>query len=293
MRRLSKFVKNHNKFVAFFAGIATIFALVFSICTYNGKQETGKETNIFFYGDINGDNYTGNSSIDQNVVNNCTDIIEICDLESGISSETSDIYNAETQLLSLAKQKFEDGNYMEALRIYSNPTLKDNIYAKINQAYFYAHGYGVSKDFDAALQLYDSIKNNDDARRNRLALIIFMNRGDHSYDEEIIEEINYFINIQDYDVMNYVSLCKYDKMAVLLTPEENLEIALPDIYQYIVVDNLYITTMHPYCYGFIIPEYKGIIAGASDDFKSERIYYHYNFKTLQYIDWLDCLYPRN
>lgn len=293
MRGLSKFIKKHYNSVTFFAGIATMFALVFSICTYNGKQETGNETINYFNGDIYGDNYAGNVSINQYVINKSEDLTDTYNLESAISSETANINNVEIQLLSLAKQKFEDGDYMEALRIYSDPSLKDNVYAKINQAYFYAHGYGVTKDFETALQLYEAIEDNDDARRNRLALIIFMNRGDHAYDEEIIEEINYFIDIQDYDVMNYVSLCKYDKMAILLTPEENLEITIPDIYQYIVVDIKYTTTPNPYCYGFIIPEYKGAVSGASADYRYTTIYYHYVFKSLRYLDWLDCLYPRN
>ena len=287
----SKAIKKHREKLNFLASISTIVSslvaiitLGVTICTLNTTTSINNTINaplnnnqITQSGNLNITQYGDNSSIKISMDNALR--YEIVDYKLGIEEEA--------RLLSLAKRYFDAEDYQMAFSIYSSEDLKENDYATINRAYCYAHGYGVINDTELAMSLYDSV-GSDDARRNKLALMIISNING-VYDTDILEEFDYFRSIKDYSVLNYLSLCKYGKSIDSIS-EESLEIELSDIYHYELVEEKLYTTGYS---TFSSPYEKLVLVGAvagSNTSGMKGIYYRYQLYRLHHLDWLERLF---
>lgn len=289
--QLSNVIKEHSEKFNFFAAISTIVGLPVAIltlwvtvCTLNTAASINNTINttvsnnqIIQSGGPNIVQYVDSRPITITMLD--PPRYEIVDYRFGTEEEA--------RLLSLAKQYFDSGDYLTAFLMYSGEELRRNDYATINRAYCYAHGYGVVADVEIAMELYDSVTL-DDARRNKLALMIATN-SHGVYDSEILEGFAYFSSIKDYNVLNYLSLCKYGKSIDLIS-EENFEIELSDIYRYELVEEKIYSTMQPQ---ELRPYEKfvsaGIVTGSSIG-GTQYIYYIYQLYRLSNIDWLERVF---
>ena len=193
----------------------------------------------------------------------------------------------EARLLSLAKQYFNAGDYQMAFSIYSSEELKENDYAIINRAYCYAHGYGTISNTEIAMSLYNSVCSYE-ARRNKLALMITSN-SNGVYDSEILGEFDYFSPIKNYNVLNYLSLCKYGKSIDSIS-KESFEIELSDIYCYeLIEDKMYATSQSAFSTTYDKLVFVGTVTGSSPS-GMRGIYYRYQLYRLHHLYWLERLF---
>lgn len=110
----------------------------------------------------------------------------------------------ETFYLIDAQKSINNGSYREALSDFEYLADKGYESGALGLGYLYAHGYGVDQDIDKATQFYESINNNPQARKNKLALLIASNNR-----EAAESELEYFINKGDQDVLDYIDYCEY------------------------------------------------------------------------------------
>ena len=293
-------IKKYGKIVAFWAAIATILGFVLPfITTLSGfGQSTDSDGPEGITIDVNGGVQDASViAVDEGINNENGTIIII---EGNVINTTpaEDVTNpaeetkaygttAQTRLLHKARQYYEDGNYTAALGIYTSPELRDNDYAIINLAHFYAHGYAVDADISLAMKLYDSV-DSDDARRNKLALMIFSNDGG-KYDDEIADSFQYFFEAKDYYVLNYWSLCKYGKLFDLHAVKQ-FDYELSDFKGYEAVWTHYFTSSQSsFTHTFDKLVYNGTISG-SNAMGEKGIYYRYTYYRRKHIEWIDRLY---
>lgn len=287
----TKALKMRNEKLNFFASVSTIVSLLVAIitlgvtiCTLNTTTSINNTINA----PLNNNQTTQSDGLNiTQYGNNCSTTIS---LDSALRYETvAHEFGTEEEirLLSLAKQYFDAKDYQMAFSIYSSEALKENNYATINRAYCYAHGYGTISNTEIAMTLYDSVAS-DDARRNKLALMIISN-SNGVYDTDILEEFDYFSSTNDYNVLNYLSLCKYGKPIESIS-EESLEIELSDIYRYEVVETKLCATAQPtFSTTYEKLMYVGSVSGSNAS-GMRGIYYEYQLYRLQHLDWLERLF---
>ncbi|MCH5191364.1 MAG: sel1 repeat family protein [Oscillospiraceae bacterium] len=289
---LSKVIKKHGEKFNFFASISTIvgsliaiFTLIVTVCTLNTAtsinntiNSTINDNQIIQSGDANIVQYGDNSSI----------TISMDNIPQYEAPDYMFKTEEEMRLLSLAKQYFDAGDYQMAFSIYSSEELQENDYATINQAYCYAHGYGVIEDTEIAMSLYDSV-GSDDARRNKLALMIRTNSAGF-YDSAILDELSYFSSKQDYNVLNYLSLCKYGEPVDSIS-DKSFDIDLSELYQWrLVEDKLYITSQTAYSTSYEKLVFVGTVTGSSPN-GMRGIYYRYQlYRRHQNLSWLERVF---
>lgn len=289
--QLSQNINKYGKKISFFASVFTIIGslvsiltLAVSICTLNTATSivnaintTINNNQIIQVGDIGIIQHGDNSTLTVSIEN--APKYEMVDYKFGTEEET--------RLLSLAKRYFDAEDYQTAFSIYSSEELSGNDYATINRAYCYAHGYGVKADVEMAMELYTSV-DLDDAKRNQLALMLATN-SQGNYDSKIEETLTYFDSIDDYYVLNYLSLCKYGK-SIELVPDKHFEVELSELYHYEFVNQKYYTTaVAAGQNGFYKYVYEGAVTGSGSN-GLKGIYYVYNIYRLQYLDWLEQLF---
>lgn len=303
----------YGKIVALMAGVATIIACIWAILVVffpakpteipddmedhidialegdNNQVETAiaeeiginnqSESTIMIDGDINNQNGT---VIINNGVINVTDVTTQSP-DSNISYGTEE----ETRLLQQAKQYFEDGDLESAFRIYTSEELRNNDYATINRAYFYAHGYIVDCNPDYAMELYNSV-DSDDARRNTLALMIACN-DDGQYTDEIDSSLQYFISKKDYYVLNFLSLCM-DEKRIDPSTVDHVDYDISKLKRYRLVWSRYFTvSQNSMTRPFDKLVLHGTVTGAVSPWE-HGIYYQYCYYRLNNFEWIDRLY---
>lgn len=288
---LSKVVKKHGEKFNFFAAISTMVGLLVAIltlgvavCTLN----TAASINNTITTTINNNQITRSDGInivqygDNSPITISIDGVPQYEVHNKFGTEE------EIRLLSLAKQYFDAGDYQMAFSIYSSEELQRNDYATINRAYCYAYGYGVIADTEVAMSLCDSV-GSDDARRNKLALMIRTNSAG-SYDSAILDELSYFSSKQDYNVLNYLSLCKYGEPVDSII-DKSFDIDISELYQWRLVEDKYYTSSQKAVttpYEKLV--YVSAVSGSSLDGMS-GIYYEYQlYRRHQNLKWLERVF---
>lgn len=290
--KLSKLVKKHGENFSFFASISTILGLliaIFTLVVTIRTLNTATSINNTINNTVNNNQIIQNGEVNIFQYNNDSPIMVSIDkaprYEIAVQSEVAE----EKRLLSLAKQYFDNGEYEMAYYIYSSPELRESDYATINRAYCYAHGYGVTRNTEIAMSLYNSV-GTVDARRNKLALMIASNY-DGVFDSIILDEFDYFISTEDYNVLNYLSLCKYDEaIDTVSESEKSFEVQLSDIYRYeLVEERLFTSTQSTYTTPYEKFRLVGTVIGSTVT-GNKGIFYRYELYRLRYLAWLERLY---
>lgn len=309
---IEKMVKKYGKTVTFLAGIATIIACIWSILVFfisAGSSDIPDEVDgvdnalggdnsqvgsaiVGTEGIINQSESTitvdgGINNLDGTVIIN-NGVINVSDVatqppDSDISYGTE----GETHLLRQAKQYFMDGDLDSAFQIYTSAELSNNDYATINRAYFYAHGYVIDCNPDYAMELYNSV-DSDDARRNKLALMIACNNNGQ-YTDEIDSSLQYFISKKDYNVLNFLSLCM-DQKRIDPSTVDQFDYDISKLKRYRFVWTKYFTIPQSVrTLPFEKLVFEGTVPGANLS-GQKGIYYCYSYYRLSNFEWIDLLY---
>lgn len=144
----------------------------------------------------------------QNIVNISSDIIDGATVIIGDGNVVTTTINdnnmsEETIYLVEAENDLKLKQYDEAFCVFAALLEKGYDSGALGLGYMYAHGYGVPQDIEKAIDLYDSIPEQKQARKNKLALFIATNQ-EETY---VRNEIEYFIQNEDSDVRKYIECC--------------------------------------------------------------------------------------
>lgn len=207
-------------------------------------------------------------------------------------------YNNDKQhdLLLIGKNQIEAGNYEEAFATYNSKDLEDNDYAKINIAYLYAHGLGTEENISKALEIYNEV-DTDEAKRNKLGLLIALNyQGNYyqsSYNEQIDELINYFIKKDDYYFWNFLSLSKFGRCIDEILEEDpfikqNFSFSLSDLYVFECKRGKY--TDPPRNTAYVWYKFVGADFDVNPNVSQTFPYFYYDMYQLKYLKYIDQIW---
>lgn len=202
------------------------------------------------------------------------------------------IKESEYILLKIGKNYFDMKEYDKAFMTYSNKNLKDNLNAKINIGYLYAHGYGVEENASKAMEIYKSI-DTDEAKKNRLALLITTNKESRNF-KEMDESLKYLMQKDDHDVWDYLSFSKYGRSIDEMIKEnpnikDDFEVNFEDFYKFEKDGDTQEYSNPPrntayYWYEFIGADYK------DTDIPQTLPTYYYDRYRIKYLNFIDKIY---
>lgn len=276
-------------FIKFKGKKRRIISFLISIITAIGAIANGAEIlNI----NMSFDRRTEDNSINIQNITGTDDITLITGDYNTINDFSVENMSQEDIFLESGRYAVQNEDYDTAWSYYSDETLTDNPYAQINKAYLYSHGYGVEQDFGAAIEIYNSQLDIIEAKRNKLGTLIAANH-DGKYNEQISELIQYFLQIKDDEVCNYLSFCEYGKSYQELV-ESGLDVK--DLYN-VKWDSIYQLELVEESQGFDNPPrdtgyqyYKFVGANYEEDDGTLPTYYYETYK-LKYIELIDKITP--